>query len=284
MNFLLTALVARRRPTLNPPNDNEFDSPLLCARVLVAARTTANSAEDMSKEPKQSQQSAREEQQVEDQNNLTSRLSAYRKESSLRRPDFAKAYDELVARLNVIERGEVGPQLGEAMPQFSLPDENGRLVTLASLLRSGPVVISINRGHWCPYCKLDLRSLAEINGEIERLGARAIAIMPDSAEFTEGYASRNRLPFPLLSDIDLGYSLSLDLTFWVGDQIGELYRRAGVELEKYHRNHAYFLPMASKFIVGRDGLVKARQVDIEFRECMEPEAIITELLKLHSPA
>jgi peroxiredoxin len=252
--------------------------------VLVVAGTIANSAEDTLKESKKSPRPGREEQHVEDKNNLSSRLSTYRRESGLRRPDFARAYDELVERLNVIDRGEVGPQLGEAMPQFNLPDENGRLVALASLLRSGPVVISINRGHWCPYCKLDLRSLAEINGEIERLGARSIAIMPDSAEFTESYATRNSLPFPVLSDIDLGYSLSLDLIFWVGDQIGELYRQAGVELEKYHGNHAYFLPMASKFIVGRDGLVKARQVNIEFRERMEPADIIAELRKLHSMA
>ena len=252
--------------------------------MLVVAGTIANSAEDTLSKSKKFQQPDREEQQVQDQNNLSSRLSAYRKESGLRRPDFARVYDELVERLNVIDRGEVGPQLGEAMPQFNLPDENGRLVTLTSLLRTGPVVISINRGHWCPYCKLDLRSLAEINGEIERLGARTIAIMPDSAEFTEGYTSKNSLPFPVLSDIDLGYSLSLDLIFWVGDQIGELYRQAGVELEKYHGNHAYFLPMASKFIVGRDGLVKARQVNTEFRERMEPAAIIAALRELDSTA
>ena len=232
------------------------------------------------KESKNSLQPDPAEQQVEHQNSLSSRLLSYRRESSLRRPDFAKAYDELVERLNVIDRGEVGPQLGEAMPQFNLPDENGRLVTLTSLLRSGPVVISINRGHWCPYCKLDLRSLAEINGEIERLGARTITIMPDSAQFTEGYANRNSLPFPVLSDIDLGYSLSLDLIFWVGDQVRALYSQAGVELEKYQGNDAYFLPMASKFIVGRDGLVKARQVNIEFRERMESEAIIAQLQKL----
>ena len=236
------------------------------------------------KESKKSPHPGREGQHVEDQNNLSSRLSAYRRESGLRRPDFARAYDELVGRLNVIDRGEVGPQLGKAMPKFNLPDENGRLVTLTSLLRSGPVVISINRGHWCPYCKLDLRSLAEINGEIEQLGARTIAIMPDSAEFTDGYATKNRLPFPVLSDIDLGYSLSLDLIFWVGDQIRELYRQAGVELERYHGNHSYFLPMASKFIVGRDGLVKARQVNIEFRERMEPATIIAALRELHSKA
>ena len=252
--------------------------------MLVITGTIANWAEDKLEESKKSQQPDRAEQKVEDQNNLSSRLSSYRRESSLRRPDFAKAYDELVERLDVIDRGEVGPQLGEAMPQFNLPDENGRLIALTSLLRSGPVVISINRGHWCPYCKLDLRSLAEINGEIERLGARTIAIMPDSAEFTGAYANRNSLPFPVLSDIDLGYALSLDLIFWVGDQVQQLYSQAGVDLEKYHGNNAYFLPMASKFIVGRDGLVKARQVNIEFRERMEPEAIIAALRKLHSAA
>lgn len=236
------------------------------------------------KQSEKSQRPAREERQVENRNNPGSRSTAYRNEGGPRRPDFARAYDELVDRLNVIDRGEVGPQLGQAMPQFDLPDENGRLVTLASLTRSGPVVISINRGHWCPYCKLDLRSLAEINGEIEGLGAQTIAIMPDTAEFTEGYATRNSLPFPVLSDIDLGYSLSLGLIFWVGDEIRELYRQAGVELEKYHGNEAYFLPMAAKFIVGADGLVKARQVNIEFRERMEPEAIIAALRELRRRA
>ena len=61
---------------------------------------------------------------------------------------------------DALDRSDVGPQVGEPMPEFALPDEKGRLVTLSSLLRSGPAVISVNRGHWCPYCKLDLRSLA----------------------------------------------------------------------------------------------------------------------------
>jgi len=164
------------------------------------------------------------------------------------------------------------------MPGFDLPDEYGRLISLSSLLQSGPVVISINRGHWCPYCKLELRSLAAIHNEIEQLGAHIVSIMPDSARFTDGYVAQNDLPFPVLSDIDLGYSLSLGLIFWVGTEIQRLYKEAGVELEKYHGNQGYFLPMAAKFIVGRDGLLKARQVNIEFRERMEPEAIIEALL------
>lgn len=207
---------------------------------------------------------------------------AYRKESAIRRPAFAKAYDELVGRLDVIDRGQVGPQLGDLMPGFDLPDATGRFVSLSSLLDSGPVVISINRGHWCPYCKLELQSLAAIHNEIERLGARVISIMPDSARFTGNYIAQNNLPFPVLSDIDLGYSLSLGLIFWVGAEIQKLYEEAGVELEKYQGNRGYFLPMVAKFIVGRNGLVKAREVNIEFRVRMEPKAIIATLEDLRA--
>jgi peroxiredoxin len=104
--------------------------------------------------------------------------------------------------------------------------------------------------------------------------------MPDSARFTDDYVANNDLPFPVLSDVDLGYSLSLGLIFWVGAKIQKLYQEVGLELEKYHGNQALFLPIAAKFIVGRDGLVKARQANIEFRERMEPEAILSTLRDL----
>lgn len=214
---------------------------------------------------------------------LKSKLSSYREKSRSLRPHFAKAYDELVDRLTALDRGEIGPKAGERMPPFTLPDETGRLLSLTTMLQAGPVVISINRGHWCPYCKMELRSLAAIHDRIRRLGAQVVSIMPDTAAFTGDSVSQNELPFPVLSDVDLGYCLSLGLVFWVGAEIRRLYEEAGVELEKYHGNRSHFLPIAAKFIVGRDGLVQARQVNIEFRERMEPEAIIAALEAVRSP-
>jgi peroxiredoxin len=211
---------------------------------------------------------------------LQSRLASYRDSSRTLRPDIASAYDQLIERLGVLDRGEVGPQLGERILEFNLPDENGRLVSLTSLLQSGPVVISLNRGHWCPYCKLDLRSIAETHNRIKKLGAHVVSIMPDGAEFTTAYAKANDLPFPILTDVDLGYSLALGLVFWVGDEIKKLYEEAGIVLQHFQGNQSYFLPVAAKFIVGQDGLVKARQVNIEFRERLEPEDLIAELEKL----
>src|SRR5690349_18314343 len=194
----------------------------------------------------------------------------YRDASRRLRPDFAKAYDELIERLAVLDRGEVGPRIGERLEEFNLPAQDGRFVSLSSLLQSGPAVISINRGHWCPYCKLELRSLASVHGRIRELGASVVSIMPDAAEYTGGYSRANELPFPLLSDVDLGYSLSLGLIFWIGAEVRRLYEEAGIDLARYHRGSGYFLPVAAKFVVAQDGVIKARQVNVEFRQRMEP--------------
>ena len=213
---------------------------------------------------------------------LGSRLAYYRKKSGEILPHFAKAYDELVARLDVLDRGGIGPQVGERLPAFSLPDQNGELVSLSSVLRAGPAIISINRGHWCPYCKLELRTLATVHDEIAALGARVISIMPDSAAFTGPYIDENRLPFPILSDTDLGYSLMLGLIFWIGPEVQRLYEDLGVDLELYHGNRGAFLPIAAKFVVRPDGTIAARQVNVEFRERMEPEAMLAELRALRN--
>jgi peroxiredoxin len=215
---------------------------------------------------------------------LGARLAAHREKSARLRPDIAKAYDDLVTRLGILDSGQVGPQVGERMPQFNLPSHTGELISLRGMLQSGPAVICINRGHWCPYCKLELRSLAAINSDIERLGARVVSIMPDTAAFTADYTRENALPFPILSDIALGYSLLLGLIFWVGPEVQRLYEAAGVDLERYQGNDAAFLPMAAKFIVRPDGMIAARQVNIEFRERMEPETVLSELRKLRGDA
>ncbi len=213
---------------------------------------------------------------------LNPQLSAYSADSRNRRADISSAYDGLVARLDALDRGEIGPKLGEPMPDFMLPDEGGRLVRLEVLRQSGPVVVSFNRGHWCPYCRLDLRALAAHHSRMHSLGASVVSIMPDSAQFTADYAASNDLPFPVLTDMDLGYSLSLGLVFWVGPEVERLYREVGIVLDQYQRNGSHFLPMAAKFIVGRDGNIKARSVNIEFRQRMEPHEVVGVLERLRS--
>jgi peroxiredoxin len=208
---------------------------------------------------------------------LNEKLAAFRAKDERQFPQFAQAYDRLVAHLEALTQDRVGPAVGDRMPDFLLPDQTGTLLSLRSMLPRGPVVISFNRGHWCPYCKIDLRGLAAIAPQVGRLGGRIVSIMPDNADAVTEAVADGALPFPILSDVDLGYSLLLGLVYWIGADMTALYQQVGIELERYHGNGSHFLPMAAKFVVGPDGLVKARQVDVEFRQRMEPEAVLAAL-------
>jgi len=211
---------------------------------------------------------------------LKERLAAYRSHSGRLRPEIAATYQKLVDHLEALVSGAVAPAVGEAMPDFLLPDQHGQLVSLGGLLESGPVVISMNRGHWCPYCKLDLRALAQIEPDIHRLGAQLVSIMPETAQYTKQAIAENDFPYSILTDVDLGYALALGLVFWVGADVKKLYLDLGLDLAVFQGNRSYFLPIAAKFVVGRDGKVKAREININFRERMEPSEIIASLEKL----
>jgi peroxiredoxin len=211
---------------------------------------------------------------------LKEQLAAYRSHSARLRPEIAVIYQNLVDHLEALVSGTVAPAIGDEMPDFLLPDQHGRLISLEGLLETGPVVVSMNRGHWCPYCKLDLRALAQAEPAIRRLGAQLVSIMPETAQYTKQAIAENNFPFPILTDIDLGYALALGLVFWVGADVKRLYGELGLDLAVFQGNRSYFLPIASKFVVGRDGKVAAREININFRERMEPSDIIAALERL----
>src|SRR6476659_7071967 len=76
---------------------------------------------------------------------LGERLEAYSRAVRTLIPEYATAVDQLVSHLSDNSAGMEAPALGEPMPPFVLPDENGRLTTLERLLRSGPVAITFHR-------------------------------------------------------------------------------------------------------------------------------------------
>ena len=205
---------------------------------------------------------------------LSIRLKAVADTVRRLRPEFTVAVDRMVARLEANQVGASAPQIGETMPDFILPDHNGRLVRLGEMLERGPVVVSFNRGHWCPYCQLNADGLAEIAPEVRRLGGEIVAISPETNQYGAALRDYAGAPFPVVSDIDNGYALSLNLAFWVGDEKREAMRESGYDISPYNGNETWMLPVPATFVVGRDGLVKARHIDPDYRRRMELDAIV----------
>jgi peroxiredoxin len=185
---------------------------------------------------------------------------------------FAEAVDQFVGQLEAVAAGSEAPKVGEAMPGFLLPDDNGHLVSMEALLRESPLAIAFHRGHWCPYCRLNAVGLAEIQDEIAPV--RIVAISAETGQYTRQIKADAKARFPFLTDFGNGYALSLNLAVWVPDFMSSLIDGAGWDIPKYQGSEGWILPIPSVFIVGQDGLIKARHVDPDYRRRMEPGDII----------
>jgi peroxiredoxin len=190
------------------------------------------------------------------------------------RPFFGDAVDRLVTRLQQSGAGQNAPRVGEPMPPFHLPDEAGHIVSLDELLTKGPVAVTFHRGHWCPYCRLNTNALAQAQKEIESEGSQIVAIMPDRQQFAGEFKTETKARFPILTDMDNGYALCLNLVIWVGAEMAQMISSVGRDIPNYQGNSSWMLPIPATFVVGMDGEVRARFVDPDYRKRMAIEDMI----------
>ena len=205
---------------------------------------------------------------------LKVRLEALTKIIAIHDPEFADAYKELVAHLRAAEAGGAAPQIGAIMPSFLLSDHNGHLVGLESMLGKGPVVISFNRGHWCEYCDLELRTFAAAHVEFARHGTRVVSIMPERLEFLRRVSDRTNHTFLTLSDMDNSYAMELGLVIWLGERVQKLLSGSGLSLEKVQGNDSWFVPIPATFVLDSKGVIVARYVDPDFRTRMDVDKVL----------
>lgn len=201
-------------------------------------------------------------------------FSAFVREHAL---PFAEAYDELAARLQEANAGSMAPDVGDMMPGFVLPDTQFKFHSLDQMLKTGPVVVSLNRGHWCPYCMVELSALKQALKEIAAAGGQVVSIMPETMEFVGKVVADIDNAFLVLSDEGNGFALSVNLVIWLGERIRSLDSALELAVEKGQGNNSWFVPIPATFVVGADGRIIARFVDPDFRKRMEVEDVLTAL-------
>jgi len=207
---------------------------------------------------------------------LDEQLQTFSESARKRSPEFADAIDRLVERLAQSGAGVSAPRPGELMPPFILPDETGHLVGLDDLIAEGSVAVTFHRGHWCPYCRININALAQAHRKVSQEGGRIVAIMPDRQQFSSELKIKGELPFPILTDMDNGYALSLNLAIWVGDEMQKM-MTGRQDLPEYQGNNSWMLPIPATFVVGQDGRIKARFVDPDYRKRMAIDDLLAAL-------
>jgi peroxiredoxin len=189
-------------------------------------------------------------------------------------PAARAAYEDLVHRLGTAETAARALKLGETMPDFVLPDAEGKLVASEELRAQGPLVVSFFRGEWCPFCRLMLAALNEAAPAISDLGARLIAISPETGGRLRRTKKRLGLALELLSDVDNGVALDFGVAFRAPEAYRKLLEGFGTDLTQRHGNQGWIIPIPATFVVDRAGVVRYAFVEPGFAQRAEPEAII----------
>lgn len=221
---------------------------------------------------------------IEDDGPVNERLAIFADTLRAANPDFVDALDSFLARLRAVGAGEGAPAVGDPMPDFVLTDEQGHLVSLAECRRDGPVVVAFHRGHWCPFCRISARALAQAHDAIADLGGSLVAIIPERAGFVGKFRQSAQAHFPVLVDIDNGYALALNLAIWLDPKMQAWMKGFGVDLDSYQGNSNWMLPIPATFVVGADGLVKARFMDPDYRRRMDVDDLIRAVAAARTPA
>jgi peroxiredoxin Q/BCP len=117
---------------------------------------------------------------------------------------------------------------GSPAPDFTLPDETGRPVTL-SALRGQLVLLVFYPGDNTPGCTSQLCNLRNEWNRLAALGAAVYGVNPQSAASHQKFRARYDFPFPLLVDR--------------GRTVARLYNASGLIVKR------------TVYLIGRDGTI-----------------------------
>lgn len=192
-------------------------------------------------------------------------------------PEQSDVFDADTMAMMELEIDKKSLRKGDMIPDFTLPDQLGRKVNIRDLLKKGPVVISFNRGSWCPYCNLELNALKKHLPRFEELGASLIAISPQKPDESLSTAQKHNLEFPVLSDDNNETAKKFGLVFTLSTQVQEIYKTFGINLDQINSTGNFDLPVPGTFIVNPKGVIIDLFVNADYKQRMEPVRIIEAL-------
>ena len=217
---------------------------------------------------------------------LQDRLDAFKSDFISGRLAFKPSQDRLArmkrATDELIESGQAqrAKKAGDAAPEFTLLDPDGKPVASRELLAKGPLVISFYRGVWCPYCNLELQALQAALPDINARGASLVAISPQTAANSRKSQRDNKLGFPILTDVKSEVAHAFGIRFALPDYLIEVYAGFGNDLTKVNDDPAWVLPMPARYVVGTDGVIAYSEVNPDYTQRPDPSELLPVLDRL----
>lgn len=199
-------------------------------------------------------------------------------------PEKQQVHERAIAQLDAegLAAGALGA--GASLPDFSLNDQNGRVVRSAELRAAlgerGKLVIVFFRGRWCPFCVTTLEAWRDALAQAKAAGASVslVAISPMLERQSAFTADQHHLPFPLLSDAANVVARSFGLAYAVNEEQRALFKQVFINLPQQNGDESWELPIPATYVVDRDGKVIFASADADYRRRAEPAEVLRSCL------
>ncbi|WOH56939.1 MULTISPECIES: redoxin domain-containing protein [Bradyrhizobium] len=118
-------------------------------------------------------------------------------------------------------------------------------------------------GQLCPYCSTsELRALATVNLEIERLGAQVVALSPEKPDRLAAY---NDLPFILGCDRACRVARAYGIDISLYEKARQDFRNHGHALPDVNASPDWKLPLPGAYVIDRSGTIVFSHIRVDQR-------------------
>ena len=208
---------------------------------------------------------------AEPRGNLTGMLPA----------DVLAIFDKDAGQLAADYASPLKVNAGDKAPDFTLSDATGEPVKLSDVLAEGPAVLTFYRGTWCPYCNLQLSQLQAALSEVSGLGAKLVAVSPQTPDESLTLKEKLGLEYHVLSDIGNQVARQYTAVFRNGDTPVETMTALGIDFDGHYADDSRELPVPAVFVIEQDGTVAfAASEGGDYRERVEPSEVVAALKAL----
>jgi peroxiredoxin len=129
---------------------------------------------------------------------------------------------------------------------------------------------------------MELEALQEVDPEVRARGARIVALTPELERYTRSVHKKLNLTFDILTDLHLKTAEQFRLAFVLPDYLRDLYKSFGNTLDRFHDESEYRLPMPGRYVIDKEGIICAADVNADYTIRSEPSETVRVLGIIHS--
>lgn len=173
-----------------------------------------------------------------------------------------------------------GIDVGSQAPNLVIKTELNEELAFHNLYQKQPLVVIFYRGYWCPSCNRYLSNFAKRAIEIEKAGAKIVAVTPETYENTQKTKDSTGLDFMVVSDLDGSIMQAFDVQFDVtSDYDAMIFEHLDASISASNASQKSVLPVPATYIINTNGEIVYKQFNPDYNQ----RASIDEILK-HLPS